>query len=34
MNSGIDSVGLDMEPKYNNNVAYVIYFAAFMVVGS
>lgn len=34
MNSGIDSVGIDMQPKYNNNVVAVIYFAAFMVVGS
>lgn len=34
MNSGIDSVGIDMQPKYNNNVIAVIYFAAFMVVGS
>jgi hypothetical protein len=34
MNSGIDSVGIDKEPKYNNNVPAVIYFAAFMVVGS
>jgi len=34
MNAGIDSVGIDMQPKYNNHVAAVIYFAAFMVVGS
>tara|TARA_B110000285_G_scaffold104168_1_gene118603 strand:+ start:1016 stop:1267 length:252 start_codon:yes stop_codon:yes gene_type:complete len=34
MNSGIDSVGIDMEPKYNHSVPAVIYFAAFMVVGS
>jgi|TARA_B110001450_G_C17589792_1_gene468476 voltage-dependent calcium channel T type alpha-1G len=34
MNAGIDSVGIDMQPKYNNKVAAVTYFAAFMVVGS
>lgn len=34
MYNGIDSVGLDMEPKPNNNTWLVIYFVAFMIIGS
>ena len=34
MNNGIDSVGIDMQPKKNNNTLMILYFVIFMVFGS
>lgn len=34
MYSGIDSVGIGYQPKKNHNTWFVIYFVAFMIVGS
>lgn len=34
MYSGIDSVGKDMQPSPNHNLPLIIYFIAFMIVGS
>ena len=34
MYDGIDSVGVDQQPIKNNNTWFVIYFVAFMIIGS
>ena len=34
MNNGIDSVGINTQPQKNNQEWLVIYFVAFMIVGS
>lgn len=34
MYNGIDSVGVGLQPKTNNQIWLVIYFVAFMIVGS
>jgi voltage-dependent calcium channel L type alpha-1D len=34
MYSGIDSRGIDLQPKKDANIATIIYFVAFMVMGS
>lgn len=34
MHDGIDSVGIDMQPKRNNNIYLVSFFVAFMITGS
>jgi hypothetical protein len=34
MYDGIDNAGVGMQPKNNNNMWYVIYFIAFMIIGS
>lgn len=34
MDAGTDSVGIDMQPKLNNNVGMLFFFVFFMIVGS
>ena len=34
MENGIDSVGIDKQPKQNYNVWLIFYFIAFMIIGS
>ena len=34
MYNGIDSTGVDMQPKKNNQPAYAIYFVMYMIIGS
>ena len=34
MFSGVDSVGPDMQPQQNANIYTIIFFIAFMIVGS
>lgn len=34
MHLGIDSRGLDLQPKENNNRAYSLYFIMFIIIGS
>ena len=34
MHSGIDSRGVGLQPKQNANVGIILYFIAFMIVGS
>lgn len=34
MNDGVDSVGILKQPKQNANIALVLFFVAFMIVGS
>ena len=34
MYSGIDTVGVNKQPKENNNLFYILYFISFMVIGS
>ena len=34
MHSGIDSRGVGLQPKQNENIIFIIYFTAFMIVGS
>jgi hypothetical protein len=34
MSNGIDSVGKDMQPKEENRIFMMIYFIAFMIIGS
>ena len=34
MNDGVDGVGILKQPKQNANIALVIFFVAFMIVGS
>ena len=32
--SGIDAVGINMQPVQDNNIFYIIYFVAFAIIGS
>ena len=34
MHSGIDSTGVEMQPKANENLYFILYFVAFMIIGS
>jgi hypothetical protein len=34
MNRGIDSVGIDMQPKKNENVSWSLYFMFFIILGN
>jgi len=34
MNDGVDGVGIQKQPKQNANIGLVIFFVAFMIVGS
>ena len=34
MYNGLDATGIDKQPKVNSNVPIILYFVAFMIVGS
>lgn len=34
MDEGMDSMGVDLEPKYDNSMSVSIFFISYMIIGS